>query len=185
MKGSRSSVRYAKALLDLADEQNAVEKVYADMKLIADVCRQNHDLSVLLKSPVVKTDKKQAVLRQIFSGKISKVTELFIMLLASKRRESFLETIAGDFAEQYKVKKNILTAVITTAYGLDESLKKKVLEIVKKSAESEVELIEKTNEKLIGGFTLQVGDKRVDASLAKQIRKLAMSFNENPYIKEY
>ncbi len=75
--------------------------------------------------------------------------------------------------------------MITTASGLDESLRKKVLEIVKKSADSEIELIERTNEKLIGGFTLQVGDKRVDASLAKQIRKLAMSFNENLYVKEY
>jgi len=185
MKGSRSSVRYAKALLDLAGEQNSIDKVYADMKLIADVCRQNHELGALMKSPVVKTDKKQAILKKIFLGKISKVTELFIMLLAEKRRESFLETIAGEFAEQYKVKKNILTAVITTASGLDESLRKKVLEIVKKSADSEVELIEKTNDKLIGGFTLQVGDKRVDASIAKQIRKLSQSFSENPYIKEY
>jgi F-type H+-transporting ATPase subunit delta len=185
MKGARSSTRYAKALLDLAGEQNAVDKVSADMKLIAEVCKQNHDLSVMLKSPVVKTDKKQAVLKQIFSGKISQVTELFMMLLATKRRESLLETIANEFNEQYKVKKKILTAIITTASGLDESLRKKVLEIVKKSADSEVELIEKTNEKLIGGFTLQVGDTRVDASIAKQIRKLAMSFNENPYIKEF
>jgi F-type H+-transporting ATPase subunit delta len=68
---------------------------------------------------------------------------------------------------------------------LDEELRKKVLEAVKGNGQSEVELIEKTNDKLIGGFTLQVGDKRIDASLAKQIRKLAMSFSENPYIKEY
>ena len=60
-----------------------------------------------------------------------------------------------------------------------------MLEVVKGSGHSEIELIEKINDKLIGGFTLQVGDKRVDASLAKQIRKLAMSFSENPYIKEY
>ena len=78
-----------------------------------------------------------------------------------------------------------MTAVITTASGLDEDLRKKVLDLVRKSADSEIELIEKTNDKLIGGFTLQVGDKRVDASIAKQIKKLALSFNENPYIKEY
>ena len=66
-----------------------------------------------------------------------------------------------------------------------EDLRKKVREAVKGGGHSEVELLEKTNEKLIGGFTLQVGDKRVDASIAKQIRKLAMEFSENPYIKEY
>ncbi len=184
MKGSRSSVRYAKALLDLAAEQNSLDKVYSDMKLVADVCRENHDLSNLLKSPIVKIDKKQAILKQIFTGKISKLSEQFMVLLAAKRRESFLEIIALEFVEQYKIKKNILTAVITSASGLDETLRKKVLEIVKTSANSEVELIEKINDKLIGGFTLQVGDKRIDASLAKQIRNLAMGFNENPYEKE-
>ena len=108
-----------------------------------------------------------------------------MLLLTTKRREALLESIAESFVEQYKVKKKILTAVITTASGLDEELRKKVLNIVKQSANSEVELIEKTNDKLIGGFVLQVGDKRVDASIAKQVRKLALSFNENPYIKEY
>ena len=41
------------------------------------------------------------------------------------------------------------------------------------------------NDKLIGGFTLQVGDRRIDASFARQIRQLAMGFSENPYVKEY
>ena len=185
MKGTRASVRFAKALIDLANEQNSMEKVYADMHLINNTCKANHDLAVLLKSPIVKTDKKESILKAIFSGKISKVTELFLLLLTAKKREALLESIAESFVEQYKVKKKILTAVITTASGLDEDLRKKVLEIVKKSANSEVELIEKTNDTLIGGFVLQVGDKRVDASIAKQVKKLALSFNENPYIKEY
>ena len=75
--------------------------------------------------------------------------------------------------------------MVTSASGLDEDLRKKVLQVVQGSGHSEIELVEKINEKLIGGFTLQVGDKRVDASIAKQIRKLSQSFNENPYIKEF
>ena len=185
MQGTRATSRYAKSLGDLAHEQGSLEKVYADMILIHKTCAANHDLSVLLKSPIVKTDKKQAILKEIFAGKISKLTELFILLITSKRREALLESVAEAFVEQYKVRKNILTAVITTASGLDEDLRKKVLQLVKNSANSEVELIEKTNEQLLGGFVLQVGDRRVDASIAKQIRKLAMDFSENPYVKEY
>lgn len=185
MKGSRAVSRYAKSLADLAAEQGTLEKVYADMHLVHKTCAESKDLSLLLKSPIVKTDKKQTILKQIFSDKVSKITEGFILLLTSKRREGLLEDIADSFVDQYKERKKILTAVITTADGLDESLRKKVLEIVKTGAHSEVELIEKTDKNLIGGFTLQVGDKRVDASIQKQIRKLAMSFSENPYIKEY
>ncbi|HEY4799916.1 MAG TPA: ATP synthase F1 subunit delta [Bacteroidia bacterium] len=185
MKGTRTTVRYAKALLDLAEEQGGMEKVYADMHLVNKTCKENRELTSLLQSPIVKIDKKQAIFKSIFSGKVSKLTEDFVLLLASKRRELLLENIAESFVEQYKVKKKILTAVITTSFGLDEPLRKKVLEIVKGSTNSEIELIEKTNDKLIGGFVLQVGDKRVDASLAMQVKKLALAFTENPYLKEF
>jgi F-type H+-transporting ATPase subunit delta len=185
MKGTRAAVRYAKALKELALEQGVLEKVRDDMKLITSVCGSNHDFTVVMDSPIIKTDKKQAILNEVFKGKISKLTELFIQILAAKRRESYLEAIAIEFVKQFKEHKKILTAIVTTASGLDEELRKKVLEVVQGSGHSEIELVEKINEKLIGGFTLQVGDKRVDASLAKQVRKLAMEFSENPYIREY
>ncbi len=185
MEGTRAGVRYAKALKELALEQGVLEKVQDDMKLISATLDSSHDLLVVLKSPIIKTDKKQSILAEVFKGKISKLTELFIQVLAAKRRESYLEAIAIEFVKQFKEHKKILTAVVTTASGLDEDLRKKVLEVVQGSGHSEIELIERINDKLIGGFTLQVGDKRVDASLAKQIRKLNMSFSENPYIKEF
>lgn len=185
MKSTRASARYAKSLADLAAEQGVLDKVYADMILIDKTCKASRELSAFLKSPIIKTDKKQRILKEIFGRRIFKLTEMFINLLAAKRREPLLESIAESFVSQYKERKKILTAVITTADGLDEDLKKKVLQLVSSSAYSEVELIEKTNPELIGGFTLQVGDKRIDASIRKQIRKLAMSFSENPYIKEY
>lgn len=185
MKGTRAAVRYAKALMELALEQGVLERVCEDMKLIGSVCRSNRDFVLLLKSPLVKADKKQFILHEVFKGKISELSDLFVQLLTAKRREAYLDSIAEKFVEQYKEHKKILTAVITTACGIDEELRKKVLEVIKSDGNSEVELIEKTNPKLIGGFTLQVGDKRVDASIAKQIRKLAMEFSENPYIKEY
>ncbi len=185
MKGTRAAVRYAKALKELSLEQGILEQVNDDMNLISSVLKNSHDLVVVLNSPIIKTDKKQNILSEIFKGKIDKLTELFMQVLAAKRREYYIEAIAIEFIKQYKKHKKILTAVVTTAAGLDDVLRKKVLEIVKGSSQSEVELIEKINDKLIGGFTLQVGDKRVDASLSKQVRKLTMSFSENPYIKEY
>lgn len=185
MKSTRSAVRFAKALKELAFEQGVLEKVCDDMKLIRTVCTNNHEFAVFLKSPIIKTDKKKSILSEVFKGKISNLSELFIQLLTAKKRESFLDAIAEEFLKQYKEHKKILSAVVTTAFGLDDEVRKKVLEVIKGGGQSEVELIEQTNDKLIGGFTLQVGDRRVDASIAKQIRKLAMEFSENPYIKEY
>ena len=96
---------------------------------------------------------REVFLKEIFAGKICKLTELFMNILATKRRESYIEAIAIEFVKQFKEHKKILTAVVTTASGLDESLKKKVMEVIKDGGQSEVELIEKINDKLIGGFT--------------------------------
>lgn len=185
MKGTRVATRYAKSLLRLSLEKGELEKAYADMQLVASTCKQSKDLSVFLKSPIIKTDKKAAVLHEIFGSKVSKITNEFIDIITRKRREMYLEGIANDFVAQYREHKKILTAVITTAVGLDDVLKKKVMEIVKSTGNSEVELVEKIDTNIIGGFVLTIGDKQVDASIARKLKQLTMSFSENPYIKEY
>ncbi len=185
MKGTRANSRYAKSLADLAAEKGSMDTVYADMLVINSLCKTNKDFELMLQSPIIKTDKKQKIFNDVFSGKISEITQLFIKLLAFKRRESFLSSISESFINLYKDRKNILTALIYTATPLDDDMRRKIVQIVKTTSTSEVELIEKINPKLIGGFTLQVGDKRLDASIAKKIQELSLSFNENRYVKEY
>jgi F-type H+-transporting ATPase subunit delta len=186
MGESRVSHRYAKSLLDLSLEKGQLEQVSEDMRLVLETIRANREFSVLLQSPVVKTDKKQEILKAIFGGQIGVITTEFLDIITRKRREGELQAIAEAFVSQYRKHKEILTAVITTAQGLDETLRKQVLDIVKKSADGKaIELVEKTDKSLLGGFVLRVGDKQVDASVIRQIRNLERSFSENPYIKEY
>jgi F-type H+-transporting ATPase subunit delta len=184
MTESRVSFRYAKSLVDLSLEKGQLEQVREDMQLVLDTIRENRDLSAMLKSPVIKTDKKQSILKAIFGGKIGVLSSEFITIITRKRREMELEGIADSFLSQYKTHKKILTAVITTASGLDKTLREKVLQIVKGGTNSEVELTEKVNKDLIGGFVLRVGDQQVDASILRQIKNLDRSFSENPYVKE-
>src|SRR4051812_29722472 len=107
--------RYAKSLIDLAVENKQLEETRKDMQTVKQVCDQNHEFVVLLNSPIVKTDKKLEILNSVFGGKISKLSFSFLNLLAAKRRESYIPEIATAFDEQFKTKKNITTAVITTA----------------------------------------------------------------------
>lgn len=185
MRETRASHRYAKSLMDFALEQGALEQVHNDMSLVHKTIRDSRDLELLLKSPVVKTDKKQEIIKAIFGGKVGTITESFIDIITRKRREGQLEAIAASFESQYRRHKNILTAVITTASGLDEKLRSQVMDVIRNNMKSEVELVEKVDSALIGGFVLRVGDKQVDASIIRQIRNLERSFSENPYIKEY
>jgi F-type H+-transporting ATPase subunit delta len=186
MKESRVSHRYAKSLLDLSLEKGQLEAVSEDMRLVLETIQGSRELSVLLKSPVVKTDKKQEILKAVFGGKLGVITSEFLNILTRKRREGELEGIAEAFISQYRKHKQILTAVITSASGLDEKLRAQVMEVVKQSAGGKaVELVEKTDAALIGGFILRIGDKQVDSSVLRQIRNLERNFSENPYIKEF
>ncbi len=185
MQGTRVAARYAKSYIDLTMEQGALEQAYNDMKFISEVCQSNADFVSFLKSPLIKTDKKHAVLKEIFNGKLSKVTDAYLHLITEKKREIYLAEIVTEFLNQYREKKKILTAVITTAKGVDDVIRKEVMAIVKGLGNSEVVLQEKINSDIIGGFILRVGDKQIDASIAKKLNSLKRNFTENPFIKEF
>ena len=154
------------------------------MRLIKQVCQENREFVILLESPVVKTDKKMAIFKSIFGGKISVTTATFLDLIARKRREGYIDNIAYAFEEQYKLYKNITTAVITTAVPLDAATKSKVSDLVKKNAKGEVQLIEKIDKSLIGGFILTVNDKQVDTSIKRKLNDLRKDFSTNLYVPD-
>jgi F-type H+-transporting ATPase subunit delta len=185
MEGTRVAARYAKSFIDLTMEQGLLEQAYADMKLVAEVAAENPELISLLKSPIIKTDKKQAVLKEIFGSKINKVTSAYLQLITGRRRETYLPQVAEEFINQYKEKKKILTAVIITANGIDDNIRQRVMDLVKDSSNTEVVLQEKINKAIIGGFILRVGDKQVDASIARKLNNLKRDFKENPFVKEF
>jgi F-type H+-transporting ATPase subunit delta len=175
------ATRYAKSLLQLAVEKGQLEKVYADMLFIQSVCEKHKDFVNFLNSPIINTDKKLSVLNEIFKGHVSDISLSFFVILANKRREMYMGDIAKSFIAQYKEHKNILTAVITSAKGIDASVKAKVLELVKQTTKGEVELVEKVDKDLIGGFVLRIGDKQVDASVSRKLNDLRKTFTENPF----
>ena len=178
------ATRYAKSLLDLAIEKGQLEAVYKDVLYIKSICNEQRDFVRMLESPIIKTDKKLQVIQAVFNGVLNDVTLAFMNIMINKRREMYLYEITSAFIEQYKTHKHILTAVISSAIGLDDTTRNKVLELIKQTAQGEVELIEKTDKKLIGGFVLRINDQQVDTSIARKISNLRKNFTENPYLSE-
>ncbi len=164
--------RYAKSLLDLAIEKGQLDVVYTDMLQIKAVCDSSKDFILFLNSPIIKSDKKISTIKAVFDGKLNAMTLGFLTIVTSKRRESVIPEMADSFIEQYRTHKNILTAVVTSARGLDAATKQKALELVKAQLNGEIELVEKTDANLIGGFILKIGDKQLDKSVARQLSNL-------------
>jgi F-type H+-transporting ATPase subunit delta len=183
MPNPRLATRYAKSLIDLAIEKGELEKVYADMQWLNGVCKSNRDFVNVLRSPIIKADVKKKIIEAVTTGNISEMTAAFTRLIITKGRESNLPEISSAFIDAYKEKKNIHTIKLTTASPVNDAIKNAIVAQVKKSAGFEnVELEEKVDADLIGGFVLQIGDKLVDASVAYDLRAIAKQFENNDFI---
>lgn len=186
MVESKVSGRYAKSLLGLAVEKNSAAKINADMELISKTCQSSKDLSLLLKNPIINSDKKESIIQSLFGNKIDAVTLSFIRIIIRKRRESYLEGIAAEFTRLFKQLSGVETAYVTSASSLNDQLRKDVLELVKKTSPGkQIELKEKTDTSLIGGFVLRVNDKQYDASISSKLRELKKEMKLNLYMKNY
>ena len=185
MRESLAGNRYAKSLIGLSIEKKELDTVYNDMVLISETVENSKDLDLLLKSPVVKTDKKQEILSSIFGKETSELTKQFLLLISSRNREAIIGDIAGAFVRQYKVIKKIIVTEVTSAIKLESAQKKKILQLLNTNESSSVEVIEKINPEIIGGFIVRVDDKQIDASISRKLDDLKQDFSKNPYIADF
>jgi len=184
MLDSLIAERYAKSLFELALETGKLEQVRKDMDLIIEVCLSNRDFRQMLMSPVIRPDKKIAVMDAIFTGSIEEVTKRFYQLLSQKRRVKYLEGIAKQFIAKYKKYHNIIVIEIRSAVPLNKELRDKIIAIIEAKSKGTVELVEIIDKNIIGGFIVSDEGRRYDASLTTTIKKLKKDFEENLYIRE-
>lgn len=171
MKGFKVASRYAQSLLELSQEKNAVDAVLADMNAFLEVTNESSDFIAFLNSPVIKSDKKQTVIAKVFPS-FQEITTKFTNLLTKNRREMLLPLIAEDFIKKVKEVRGIVPVTLTSAAKLDDSVKEAIIAKLKQSIKGEIELNEKVDEDLIGGFVVRMGDTRIDASVAHQLSEL-------------
>jgi F-type H+-transporting ATPase subunit delta len=139
----------------------------------------------MLQNPVIKHDKKLEILRRIFQDKVNALTLAFLEIITRKNREPILAVIAREFHDAYNEYNDVGKASVITAVPLDKASRAELQSLAKKySDKKQVELIEKLDSDLIGGFVLNIGDRQIDASIKNKIKTLKQKFSENPYIKE-
>lgn len=172
MGSHRASVRYAKSVIELAQEQKSLEKVKEDMLLIIKTIHENRELGVVLKNPIVPADKKKAILKALFEKRVQPLTYKTFELIVSKSRESILDEIAIEFINEYNTLKGIVVATVITPYKLEGKQRNEITKIVADITKMKVELTEVLDESLIGGFVLKIGDKQIDESVKSKLANI-------------
>ena len=183
MSNTRLAHRYAKSIVDLSIERNQLEVVYADMKYLQAVCKASAEFRTLLASPVIKADKKEAIIKAVTAANVSELTNAFTKLLTTKGRERDLFEITNSFIAQYNELKGIHTVKLTTAIEISDSLKQSIQQQANTvNPAGTVELETKVNPDLIGGFVLEFDNKLVDASIQRDLKDVKKQFLMNYYV---
>jgi F-type H+-transporting ATPase subunit delta len=164
--------RYAKSLIDLAQEQNALEDIKADIETFVNVLKQNPQLSAILKNPIIGPDKKLGILSSLFAARFHAVVLSFFKIVVSKGRSEILPATAREFMNEYNRRKGVLKATVTSAAALSANSLSELTAAVASATGKEVVLDTRVDADLIGGFVLKVGDKQLDTSIAGQLSRL-------------
>ena len=85
MSDTRAAIRYAKAILSVAQDNNTSSNVHDEMNDILNCIISNPDLNNMLKSPIVKLSDKSNVLGKVFANTSKEVKSLFKTLVLNKR----------------------------------------------------------------------------------------------------
>ncbi|KAA1244351.1 ATP synthase F1 subunit delta [Aquimarina sp. RZ0] len=168
---SRAAIRYAKAVLSLAQDKKATDDVQKDMQSIIATVDSSAELRMVLNSPLIKSEVKLASLKEIFKDTGDLTQKLFDILIQNKR-----VNLLGDVARQYIVLfdqlNNTQLAKVTTAVPLSKTLSEKVLAKVKELTGNEATIENIIDESIIGGFILRVGDLQYNASILNKLTRL-------------
>lgn len=171
MKGYKVAGRYAQSLLELAEERNSTDAVMKDMEYLITATNESRDFHVFLNSPIINSTKKNSILDKVFAD-FQELSMSFVHLITKNRREMLLPLIAEEYLLKVKAMRGIVPVSITSAVALDAKVKEDILAKLNKGIEGEIELNEKIDADLIGGFVVRMGDTRIDASVSNQLKEL-------------
>lgn len=168
---NRAAIRYAKAILERAQEQNLVVPTNQDMLLIADTIKSNAELNSFIKNPVFTIEAKQTALLEVFS-EVNADSKLLIKLLAENKRLNILDLVATAYTDLYDQISGVEKVTVTTAFPITPELEAKVIAKAKEFTSKSLIIQNQVDESIIGGFILRMGDKQYNASVANKLAVL-------------
>ena len=179
MSVSALTRRYAKALVELGVEQQAVETYGRELASIKEVLSREALFRQLLDSPTLAMEKKAAMLTDL-----SVVLELsegmgkFLGLLLSKGRIGYLGQIEENYRRQADELSGILSAKITSASELDDLQRQAIATGLEKQTGKQVAVTVKVDADLIGGLQAEIGGRLFDGSVKTQLKRIEESLTK-------
>src|SRR6478609_1942905 len=171
MASTRAAVRYAKAILEMAESIGVTKEVSSDMTLIGSTINENQELNAFIQNPTIKVEDKESALQAIFADVNGVTKGLFRLLLENKRFE-ILVAITEEYNKLFDQLNGVEVAIVTTASPMSPELEAKVLAKIREFSDKNITIQNIVDESIIGGFILRIGDMQFNASITNRLQVL-------------
>ena len=164
--------KYGRAIYEIAFEQKSLEQTEEELLFINAAIEKNAELKAFLNHPVLTKDAKKDTIQKLFADKVQPVVLQFCYLLIDRDRFDLLDKMVGVYRAFANEGMGVEEAFVTSALPLTkeqaESLKAKLSDMTGKK----IVMKQKVDSALIGGFTVRIGDRLIDGSVARQLQTL-------------
>lgn len=172
MNDSLIRVRYAKALFQLAEEEKKQAAIRKDVEMLLATINSSKEFDYFLENPLIESSEKTSIVDKLFKGNTNDLTLQFLHLLIENKRESYLKGICHHTIHLHKQKLGIQDAVFTTAIEISSTYKMELFDFITKKFKVNIELHDKIDPDIIGGFILRIEDQQINASIHSQLMKI-------------
>lgn len=173
MSSRLTARRYAKALLQIGDQQGNVPQLQQELEMVAAAVAANADLSRLVASPLVLPTKKAEVFETILAkANVSQTLRHFFRVVAEAGRLNLLPELRRTFADLVDERAGIVEAKVASAQPLSEAQAQALVASLAARTGKTIRLTWSQDAALLGGLKVQVGSTVLDASLQGQLRQL-------------
>ena len=168
---SRAAIRYAKAVYEIAYDENSVNEVFNDMSLVKKLNGSSTDFKTLLSNSQINSrDKKNAILSLIDNH--NSLTIKLLDLLIFNKRVSIVGDIATSFIQLYNKHNNIKEALVITASPINKELESEILSKINIPDAKAINLNNIVDPSIIGGFIIRYDGKEYNSSVKQNLNNL-------------
>ena len=162
---------YARALVESAKQADRLAKVHEDLNDFVAAVDEVPELAALLENPEIDRAAKSSVLEELL-GDADELVRNFLLLLVEKGRIPELREIAREVDSLVAAEEQRLEVHLTTAVELSDEEARELVGQIESAAGRRVDATRAVDPDLIGGLVLQVGSRRVDASVRGRLDQL-------------
>ena len=169
---TETSDRYAKAVFELAQENNEIENLENEIKDLSNFYDTDSEFVNFIMNPTQSIENQLNVIKKISEiMKFSKTLKNFLSLLVIKRRIFFFKKIMKSFLNLTAIKRGELSAKLISSKNLSNEELKEISSELSKVINSEINFDYKMDQSLIGGFKMQIGSLMIDTSIKNKLKK--------------